>query len=739
MLQFLFGATLFVAAALLFWVQLFTSKMVLPVLGGSAAVWNTCLVFFQLALLAGYLYAYAAARWLSAWVRTAIHPVLLLAGALALPVSLHGIAAPPADGEPAIWLLRTLVIVVGVPFLVLAGTAPLLQEWFSRTRDPGARDPYFLYAASNCGSLFALVSYPALVEPRLALIEQTRWWTGGYLLLTALAAACGVAAGLRRAKDEPAPSLALPGLAEEEADTPIGWGLRARWLVLAFVPSSLLLGVTTHLTTDVAAAPLFWVVPLTLYLLTFILAFQQRIRIGTRASKRLQALLLVTLAVTLLAGRESDAVPLFLLHLATFLVTALLCHTELARSRPAATHLTQFYLVVAAGGALGGSFNALAAPLLFPDVWEYPLVLVLACFLRPGRQPSPTGIAAAAGDFALPALVLLALLGLRLGARLDFSDTESAWTLIATMLAALAVFGFQHRPVRFGLGVAALLLSAGLVDQGGRLLLETRNFYGVLRVVAESNPPQHVLYHGTTTHGTQSLDPAKRLMPLSYYHPDGPLGAIFKSVGGTRLTRRVGLVGLGAGTIACYGHPGEQWTFFEINPKVVAIARNPSFFTFLRDCPAKPDVILGDARLSIAMQPDQSFDMLIFDAFNSDAIPIHLMTREAVRLYLSKLRPGGLLVFHISNRYLDLAPVLGNVAASEGLAGRRWNDNAGDSDDGDDTEDPLKDDSDWVVLARDAKDLGGATAEGDWEDLPQNPRRGVWTDDYSNLLGALIR
>jgi len=732
MLQILFCVALFTGAALLFWIQLFVSKMLLPVLGGSAAVWNTCMVFFQVALLLGYLYAHAVDRKIQSRLKIFIHPLLLLIASAALPVSLRGIEPPVGGANPIPWLLSTLVIVVGAPFLVLAGTAPMLQSWFAQAKRKSSHDPYFLYAASNLGSLLALISYPFLVEPGLRLAQQSRFWTIGYFLFTGLVACCAIAvyAAARTKK------AVLPIVMHDKSHLTVR--SRLRWVVLAFVPSSLLLGVTTHLTTDVAAAPLFWVIPLVLYLLSFVLAFQRLIKIPEKMTAFLQALLLVCLAVIFLSGESDGIIPLFVLHLTAFFVTALLCHQELARLRPPVRHLTEFYLLISLGGALGGIFNALLAPVLFNDIVEYPLVLIAACMLRPGLLPRRDRLWPALGDVMLPAVLFLSLYLLDRYTDLDFKNLSDSGSLIGVILAALTAFSFRQRPLRFGLGIAALILAGFFIADTDDVLAHTRNFYGVLKVVAEDRAALHTLYNGTTMHGSQSQEPGLSLQPLSYYHPTGPLGQLFAAIGGTEQTRRVGMVGLGTGTIACYEKPDEHWTFFEINPADIAIARNPTLFTFLSACPAQPDIAIGDARLSLMKQPDNSFDMLIFDAFTSDAIPIHLMTREAVQLYLTKLRPNGLMVFHISNRYLDLGPVVGNIAASLNLTARNWN----DDEDGDDSDDPKmagKAASDWVIVARDKHALKAIAKDARWRFLPPSLSKNVWTDDYSNLIGAFAR
>jgi hypothetical protein len=728
----LFSVTLFLAAALLFWIQLLVAKLLLPVLGGSAAVWNTALVFFQTALLGGYLYAHVTTRWLGPRRQMLLHIALLIVAASMLPIALGAGRTPPTDGNPVPWLLATLAAMVGPPFVILSATAPMLQRWYSRSDAPLARDPYFLYAASNAGSLMALLSYPTLVEPRLHLIQQNWGWTIGYVGLIALTSACAFSIGSRTSTG-PTQQFSAKGETVQEESRAVAWLARLHWVALAAVPSSLLLGVTNYLTTDVAAAPLFWVVPLALYLLSFVLAFQRTWRLPIVVAAKAQVLLILPLAMLMLLDVRTDPVISFPLHLAAFFVTALLCHQELARLRPSPGRLTEYYLLISLGGALGGAFNALLAPIAFNSVLEYPLALVAACLLRPGMFPKRTEWHAIFGDFFLPVIVLAALVLLPLLRRLDFSTLSQSATLTIMAVAVMVVYGFQHRPVRFALAVAAIFFAGALVGQSDRTLRQVRNFYGVLRVVDEDAPPSRTLYHGTTLHGEQSRDPARRLQPLSYYHPTGPLGQLFGKIGGTALTQRVAAIGLGAGSVACYGRSGESWTFYEINPAVVRISRDDHLFTFLADCPPKPNIVMGDARLSLAREADGSFGLIILDAFSSDAIPVHLITREAVQLYLAKLRQDGLLVFHVSNRHLDLHPVLANIAADLHLVLRSESDDEGFEGSGDNDSDE-KDASDWIVAARTAADLAPVAADTRWSALDTDPRIGVWSDDYSNLL-----
>lgn len=734
MTQALFAAALVLGAALIFWAELLSSRLLLPLLGGGASVWNTALVFFQVALLGGYLYAHASVRWGRGRFAVLLHPALLVAATPFLPITATRLPPPAGGANPILWQLSALALMVGAPFVVLAGTAALLQSWFSRLDGPAARDPYFLYAASNLGSLGALVSYPTLIEPNLRLVSQSTLWTAGYLALAVLVLACAIAVTVARGQVEPDDAAPVPALEG-------GWLRWARWLVLAFVPSSLLLGVTSHLTMNIAAAPLFWVIPLALYLLSFVVAFQTLVALPERWTSWLQAVLMAALALTFLSGESGPSLPLFGLNLAAFFATALLCHQMLARLRPPPARLTEFYLFVALAGALGGVFNALIAPVIFSRVVEYPLILVLACLLRPGALPTLKDWRAALMDTVLPALLLGGILALMDVGKLDFTDMNGAAQVIVLII-GLVVFALQARPVRFALAVGALIVAgAGTSGELGPEIAHARNFYGILRVDNHATPPMRVLINGTIEHGAQSLDPARRLQPLSYYHPAGPLGQLFARIGGGPLTEDVAVVGLGAGSVACYAHAGEHWTFFEINPAVVAIARNPALFTFLRDCPAKPNVVLGDARLSLERQPNGAFGVIILDAFSSDAIPTHMMTREAMQLYLAKLKPGGLVLFHISNQFLDLAPVVEGIAHAEGLTARLFSDphviNA-DSDSAAASTD-YQDASDWVVVARSPADLAPIANDTRWRPVSPSPKVRVWTDDYSDVFDAFLR
>jgi hypothetical protein len=895
-----FALTLFVSAALLFLIEPMMGKMLLPMLGGTPAVWNTCMVFFQAVLLAGYLYAHATTAWLGARRQALLHLGVLLLPFLTLGLTVDRGLLDVGEGSPIPSLLLALLLSIGLPFFVLSTSASLLQKWFAGTGHPAADDPYFLYGASNLGSLLALLGYPVLIEPWLTLAQQRLLWQIGYGVLVVLTAGCAV---FLWSSSEPgrAPSVESPdrqGGVSHHPSLTVGAptaSRRLRWIALAFVPSSLMLGATTYITTDIAPIPLLWVLPLVLYLLSFILVFSRLPAAVHQAMVGLLPYLVLMLVFLILADFSLRHTWLKLLmilaHLSVLFVAAMVCHGELARDRPPPRYLTEFYLWMSVGGVLGGLFNALVAPLLFNGIVEYPLALVLGCLLLPAREGEKEGRAAIALGTALigfclgcgAALVLpaLAVTGLSFAGLADGNGLWLAAALLAVLIwgavyvarggadraarvldlalpAALGVLvvglalgrqvpaiyrGFVHlfahlsgpgvstvvtilvfglpvaictlfldRPVRFGLGMGALLLASTFCDLlNDDVRLRQRSFFGVLHVSEEGGFRQ--LHHGTTLHGMQRLlwdrnavaavtaGPLAASSPLggaallaagqdvwehpgrealTYFHRTGPIGQVFAAYREQLAGRHVGLIGLGTGTLATYGQAGQTLTYYEIDPLVKRVAYDPECFTFLQDAAARGvavDVVLGDARLKLEERarggPADRFALLVVDAFSSDAIPIHLLTRQALEIYLANLADDGLLAFHISNRYLTLEPVLGNLAEELGLAGVIEHDLA--------TGFTGKAASSWVVLARQPStldrllhegrfaqwqeehgwaasqdamllvsglpDLGGrAQSQGTicwalmerlqapWRRLKVRPEVGVWTDDYSNLL-----
>jgi hypothetical protein len=754
----LFTCTLFLSAALLFLVQPLVARLVLPLLGGTPAVWNTCMVFFQAALLAGYTYAHVAPTRLGIRRHALVHLGVLLVPLLVLPIAVPRAYPAPDSNHPIAWLLGVLALAVGLPFFAVSTSGPLLQRWFAASGDPAADDPYFLYAASNLGSLLALLAYPFLLEPTLRLTEQARLWQWGYFTLVALTAACALA--LRRTPgkivDASHPVTLSPRQpvtsSRPNPVTPSNQQ-RTHWALLAFVPSSLMLSVTTYLTTDIAAVPLLWVLPLSIYLLTFVLAFARRPLPLAGFVRWMPVVVLTALVIMLTEATE----PLFMvvaLHLLLLFWIGMVCHGALAADRPAAAHLTEFYLWLSFGGVLGGLFNGLVAPLVFNAVTEYPLVLILACLLMPAqRSETVPPRTVSRFDFLIPAalgVLALALIylrstfaaGIALGPPVGSDNFERkvvravlgvppgpGAVAFVFLLPLVGCYLCSRRPVRFGLAVGAVLLAWTQYEGvAGRTLHRERSFFGAHRVTLDAEGAHRVLLHGNTVHGMQGVEPSQAREPLTYYYRTGPAGKVFTHLQGDPRLRRVGLVGLGAGALACYASAGEHWTFFEIDPAVLHIAQHE--FTYLTSCPAQVDFVLGDARLTLARSSDR-FGVLVIDAFSSDAIPMHLLTREALAIYRNHLEDNGLILFNVSNRYLDLPPVLAALAQDAGMIATSYEDRGLS----DRERRAGKSPSHWVLLAY-SREAAAGIGIG-WG--PVRPRRGtsVWTDDYSNLFSVM--
>ncbi|NUQ64376.1 MAG: fused MFS/spermidine synthase [Pirellulales bacterium] len=727
-MQLFFALTLFVSATLLFVVQPMFAKMVLPLLGGTPSVWNTCMVFYQAALLAGYLYAHFSTRWLGTRRQALLHIAVLCLPWCVLPIAVPGGWSPPTQSSPIPWLLALLAMSVGLPFFVVAASAPMLQAWFADTRHAAARDPYFLYAASNLGSMLSLLGYPVVIEPLLPLTDQAKSWAVGYGVLTMLTMGC--AALMWRS------SRGTLGVAESRATEPIAapaTAQRLRWLALSFAPSSLLLGVTTHLSTDVAAVPLLWVVPLALYLLTFVLVFARHQLLPHAWMVRLQPFLVLPLAAVFFQNVHHWPWAMLAFHLVVFFVTAMVCHGELAASRPPARYLTEFYIWMSVGGVLGGLFNALVAPSVFPTVIEYPLVVAVACMLRPRAASEPQNTRARRLDFALPAAVALGMGAAVLGLRAADVPRTGLTTCLILGAAAWAGFRFHERPLRFGMGILAILVVGGLYSVEPHMRRVERNFFGVVKVRYSPGLDAHVLVHGSTNHGIQYRSPAKRRRPLTYYHTTGPLGQLFAGMPHPEKKREIGVIGLGTGSISSYARPGQHLTYYEIDPAISRIALDPQFFTFLHDCPATIEIVLGDARLSLIHSPARQFDVLVVDAFSSDAIPIHLITKEALHLYLDKLAEEGILAIHISNRYLNLAPVLGKLAEDAGAVCRVRRESEIPAEEMMDGKIP----SSWVIMAKRPEALGKLADDPRWKAIPVAAGTPLWTDDFSNIVTVL--
>lgn len=721
-----YTVAIFVSAALLFAVQPLFAKMVLPRLGGTPAVWSVAMVFFQAMLLVGYAYAHALTKFVPGRLSVAVHLAVTIFAVFWLPL---GIGAswgrPPAEGQE-FWLLGLFAASIGLPFFALSANGPLLQAWFARTGHPQAKDPYFLYAASNVGSFLALLAYPFVIEPFTRLPQQTWGWTFGFYALIVLIAVCGVF--LLRSRD------ALPDIATDDAAPPT---LRDAlvWIALAAVPSALLIAITAHISTDIAAAPFLWVVPLALYLATFVIAFQSRPLLPHRWITFIAPLAVIMLVVSLALGSADQIVVLIALNLVGFFILALMCHGELARRRPPARYLTAFYLYLSLGGVIGGIFAGLVAQHLFSWVAEYPILIVAAALCRPGlaRPRSALEYAVWAAIVAGGAFALYAAYGWR------YEMVESSFNLWVAALLVLA-FGFSHYVLTFAGIIAASLMFVVLfgADAGKRDFV--RSFFGVHKVMESDGGQFRVLKHGTIEHGAQRIrdDSGKpvtgRPVPITYYHDLSPmvqgLNAAREKRGGPI---NVAVVGLGTGTLACQMKPGDQLTYYEIDPSVMRIAKDPKRFTFLSECAPDVKIVIGDARLTLADAPDGQYDVLIVDAFSSDAIPTHLLTKEAMAIFKDKIKPDGMVLMHISNKHMVLAPVVVGVAEANDMVAR-----ACDCDDGYDDEKHIFG-SLVVAVARDDADFGALAKSKDWVEQEADEDEWVWTDDYSNVIGAILR
>ena len=723
-----FACAIFLSAALLFVVQPMFTKMVLPRFGGSPSVWSVAMVFFQAVLLGGYAYAHVITRWLPTRLAVPVHIALLAVATFALPLAIAtGWGRPPSEGATA-WLLGLFLASIGLPFFALSANGPLLQAWFARTDHRAAKDPYFLYAASNVGSFLALISYPFVIEPFTRLGAQTRAWTAGFYLLILLIAVSGVLL-LRSPNKLPAP---VEGVTDEAAPS---WRDVAAWVALAAVPSALLIAVTAHISTDVAAAPLLWVIPLALYLATFVFVFQTRPLLRHEWMVRVQPAAICGL-VAVLAMQTLNQLPLTLtLNIVAFFLCAMVCHGELARRRPAPRHLTAFYMWMSTGGMIGGISAGLIAPHVFSSVAEYPILIVLAILCRPGASlwPARRELLWWLGMLALALIIAVPALAFR-----HSIDATSYWITVATLL--VIAFLFQREALKFAGLIALTFVFGQLYFSDATRTASVRSFFGVHKIVDSEDGRYRILLHGTTEHGAQQIrdDDGRPLTgrpePLTYYHAASPLA---QGIAAARSRKngplRVGTVGLGTASITCYREPGDTWRIYEIDPAVVRIARNPALFTYLSQCAPDVPIVIGDARLTLADGPDGSYDVLVIDAFSSDAIPVHLLTQEAMAIYRRKLAPGGMALVHVSNRHMELGSVVVGIAAANGLVARVIDSSEGEDDDN------HRFSSLVVAVARSDADFGELAKSDDWELTEADPDQWVWTDDYSNIVGAVLR
>jgi hypothetical protein len=727
-----FGATLFASAFLLFAVQPLFAKMVLPKLGGSPAVWSFALVFFQATLLAGYAYAHVLTKAVGTRTAAAFHALVLAAGLAALPLALPEAWSEAAGSGDRMALAAVFCIGVGLPFFAVSATAPLLQSWFSRTGHPHAADPYFLYGASNLGSFLALAAYPFIIEPMMALSSQTSAWSVLYGALAICVLGCGAFAAMFADAGQPDAAPENPAAKILAKDVAI-------WVALAAVPSGLLVSVTAHITTDVVAAPFMWVLPLALFLLTFVIVFKRNPVISHGRALWLQTMAVAPFAAILFSGKDAEFLMIGL-HLAAFFISAMVCHGALAARRPDARHLTAFYLAMSFGGVIGGFFASILAPMMFTRIYEYPILLACTFLCR-------ADVWRGAGDrlrssLAAPAMgaLIIAAFALIPAAREAIWAANESYGIPGLVAFTIAVFVTRRMvAVQAGLVIAGIALMTVLSTSGIAIKSE-RSLFGVHSVESPEGGAWHVLKHGTTSHGSQRWLDANGLRaggmpePAAYYHPRGSIAGAIDAMRAARGGAiDVAVIGLGSGAMACHRKGNETWRFFEIDAKVVKIARDPALFTYLEHCASEGDVVIGDGRLKIAAEKQGAFDVIVVDAFSSDAIPVHLLTKEAVELYRSKLKSGGAIVFHISNRFMSLAEVVSATAGGAVYTN---------------TPDP----KDWpfdpkkyqhfanVAVAFEKPDDGRFLGnDPKWQLRPADPGQLPWTDDYSNVLGAIAR
>jgi spermidine synthase len=700
----LYTATIFTSAMLLFMVQPLAGRALLPRLGGVPSAWTACLLFFQGALLVGYGYVWVTARWPER-VRALAHVALLASCAVWLPAFARTDVALSATQAPVRYALVFLALSVGAPFVLLSTTSPLLQHWLARE----GRRPYALYAASNVGSLASLLLYPFVIEPSLAQRAQASLFRGAFVGLTVMIALCAVPA-LRAGGRNEVPS------SEGEA---IGWSRRARWVFYALVPTMLLSGATTHISLELAPLPLLWVVPLALYLASFVLAFSTRVRPPPPWLSRAASLVAVVLVFAIVVHGNDPVWVLVLLNLLFLGAACWISNWRLADDAPDPSRLPEFYAWIAVGGVLGTLVTAVVAPALLPDLWEYPLAIALATAARP-REGIVREDGRARDDFVYATGLFALTLALSFALRRAGLGLVSVPLTFAPSL--LLTYRVMPRRRRFALALLAIIAASAFVGDTGERLLTTRSFFGVLRVVDEAGVRR--LMHGTTLHGAQRLSQRDRCEPLTYYARRGPLGQFFDAERARGARGRTVAIGLGTGAVLCYAREGEPWRVLEINADVLRIAAEPRWFTYLQNAPTRDArVDLEDGRLGVASERDATLTRVIVDAFNSDSVPAHLLTREALATYLRKLAPGGRLVMHLSNRVLDLERVLAAVVHAEGAVARTSAPNEVAT---------------WAVIARHERDLADLD-ERAWPRLTLARAHGQrpWTDEYSSLLSAI--
>ena len=713
----LFSATILISSTLLFWLQPLFTKAILPILGGTPNVWNTAMVCFQILLLAGYWYADRITKLRLPSTQAILHIIVVLIAVSwiwLLPPTIQGTA--DAYLTPITWQLYTLLTHIGIPFFLLATTSTLLQRWYADIRPND--EIYWLYSVSNIGSMFGVLGFIVLIEPFIGLVQQATLFKWSFTVLGISLLGCALFYSRKK----------IINTQKIEANiTPLNWQKKCRWILLAAAPSGLLLGTTTHITMDIAPVPMIWMLLLALYLISFIVAFSQWKRLSLVFLLKIQLILCIPLLFDFFLDIVSGTgIEMMVWHMAAFFVTATLCHRLLFESRPPSNQLTTFYLYLSIGGAVGGVFTNFIAPLIFSSLLEYPLLFALAFMLRPSAFGSTW-----LKDLGIASAIFAGLSILFYSAHSLLNPFNNGVVGVLLMLSIFLIkycFDQKDRPIRLGLCyVAAIMAGVVLADIRGKTAQEERNFYGIV-TVDRSDPEAFSMRHGTTTHGAQYIKEEERLIPLTYFHPTGPLGDLMKPLTEKEKPLRIAVIGLGVGSIACYGRKEDEMSFFEINPAVIELANDTRYFSYLSDCAPKIKIITGDGRISIEHE-QQKFDLFILDAFTSDSIPVHLLTREAFNSYEKQLTDDGVMFVHISNRYLDLARVLRATAHAEGMEIKIFNDK-------DAKQDRYKQPSTWAVMGK-HENIEKLNLPSHWDDISPDAPSTLWTDDYSNILSLM--
>jgi spermidine synthase len=705
------------------------SKLVLPLLGGSSNVWNTAMVFFQSMLLLGYVYAHLISKYLDLKFQIITHISLLLVGLLFLPLSISLNWVAPTEGTPIFWLLGLFTVSIGVPFFAISANAPLFQSWFSKTTHQHAADPYFLYAASNAGSLLTLCAYPVFIEPNLLLDTQTSAWTMGYGLLILMILVCGGLSVFNRVKSTE--NEAAPISVNAPANITITLKTALFWILLAFIPSSLMLGVTSYMTNNIASAPFLWIIPLALYLLTFVIVFMRRPIIKFTQL----AWLFPTIVITAIYFPIIKGVPhvvSIIVALTSYFLIALYCHSRLVEARPQASKLTQFYIFMSLGGVLGGVFNALVAPMIFNDIYEYVLILWLAGCVIAVTQGKPK-IPAVKSIYTACAYAIIGLASVFLSVMF----MENAYLTVLFLVIGFSFvitrhLGLSSNSILFHVASSIVLV---YMLMSSEFVHKERSFYSTIKVKVETKEgvSAHAFLHGDTVHNYQLIDDEHATIPLAYYAEGNTFDQVIDAVRELKPNLDIAVIGLGAGAMACFETPADNWTYFEIDPAVVKMAKNTELFSYLDRCSPNADIRIGDARLTIQDLEKGSQDIIVVDAFSSDSIPVHLVTREALAIYREYLKEDGVIFFHTSNRVMDVSSVVARLADDIGWEKQLVSVDSFESH-------PFKQfihSSSGVLIGPKPSIDALKDDKPDWNEFEAHELVKLWTDDYSSILGPI--